>query len=129
MMKSDYLLEIGCEDLRAGCVGPALWCGREKYEEVLKKARLSFDGIDIYGTPRRLAYLVRGLEDHQRASQETVLGPPKSIGHDASGKPTKAAEGFARSQGVAVSAMKLFQTGRVEYLGVGKGGAARAGGG
>ena len=118
MMKSDYLLEIGCEELPAGFVGPALWFGREKYEEVLKKARLSFDGIDIYGTPRRLAYLVRGLEDRQRASQETVLGPPKSIGFDASGKPTKAAEGFARSQGVAVSAMKLFPTDRGEYLGV-----------
>jgi glycyl-tRNA synthetase beta chain len=117
MMKRDYLLEIGCEELPAGFVGPALWFGREKYDEVLKKARLSFDGVDIYGTPRRLTYIVRGLKDRQRASQETVLGPPKSVGFDASGKPTKAAEGFARSQGVDVSAMKLFQTDRGEYLG------------
>ncbi len=116
-MKSDFLLEIGCEELPAGFVGPALWYGREKYEEALKKSRLSFEGIDIYGTPRRLAYIVRGLENRQRASQETVLGPPKSVGYDASGKPTKAAEGFARSQGVAVSALQLFQTDRGEYLG------------
>ncbi len=116
-MKSDFLLEIGCEELPAGFVGPALWYGREKYEEALKKSRLSFEGIDIYGTPRRLAYIVRGLENRQRASQETVLGPPKGVGYDASGKPTKAAEGFARSQGVAVSALQLFQTDRGEYLG------------
>ena len=125
MMKRDYLLEIGCEELPAGFVGPALWFGREKYDDVLKKARLSFDGVDIYGTPRRLTYIVRGLGDRQRASQETVLGPPKSVGFDASGKPTKAAEGFARSQGVDVSAMKLFQTDRGEYLGYVKEEAAR----
>ena len=125
MMKRDYLLEIGCEELPAGFVGPALWFGREKYDDVLKKARLSFDGVDIYGTPRRLTYIVRGLRDRQRASQETVLGPPKSVGFDASGKPTKAAEGFARSQGVDVSAMKLFQTDRGEYLGYVKEEAAR----
>ena len=125
MMKRDYLLEIGCEELPAGFVGPALWFGREKYDDVLKKARLSFDGVDIYGTPRRLTYIVRGLRDRQRASQETVLGPPKSVGFDASGKPTRAAEGFARSQGVDVSAMKLFQTDRGEYLGYVKEEAAR----
>src|SRR4030066_544105 len=125
MMKSDYLLEVGGEELPAGFVGPALWFGREKYEEGLKKAGLSFDGIDIYGSPRRLAYLVRGLEDRQRASQETVLGPPKSIGFDASGKPTKAAEGFARSQGGAGSAVRLFPTDRGEYLGIVKEQAAR----
>src|SRR3990170_4270274 len=62
MMKRDYLLEIGCEELPAGFVGPALWFGREKYDDVLKKARLSFDGVDIYGTPRRLTYIVRGLK-------------------------------------------------------------------
>ena len=124
-MKFDYLLEIGCEELPAGFVGPALWFGREKYEEALKKAKLSFESIDIYGTPRRLAYIVKGLEDRQRTSQETVLGPPKNVGFDASGKPTKAAEGFARSQGVAVSALKLFQTDRGEYLGYVKEEAAR----
>lgn len=116
-MKRDYLLEIGCEEIPAGFVGPALWFGGQQFAEVLSKARLVFEKVDIYGTPRRLTYLVRNLEDRQRASEETVLGPPKSVGFDADGKPTKAALGFARAQGVDVSALRLFRTDRGEYLG------------
>jgi glycyl-tRNA synthetase beta chain len=116
-MERDYLLEIGCEELPAGFVGPALWFGGQQFEETLRKARLSFRNVEIYGTPRRLAYLVRGLADAQEASRETVLGPPKSVGFDSGGKPTKAALGFARSQGVDVSALAVFPTDRGEYLG------------
>ena len=116
-MTQDYLLEIGCEELPAGFVGPALWFGGQKFEEILRKARLTFEKVDIYGTPRRLAYVVRRLEDRQAASKETVLGPPKGVGYDAQGKPTKAAIGFARAQGVDVSDLSLFTTDRGEYLG------------
>jgi glycyl-tRNA synthetase beta chain len=124
-MGHDYLLEIGCEEIPPGFVGPALWYGGQQFAEVLKKGRLSFDRVDIYGTPRRLTYIVRELEDRQKASEETVLGPPKSVAFDASGKPTKAAEGFAKGQGVPVSELKLFQTDRGEYLGIVKEEAAR----
>ncbi len=116
-MTQDYLLEIGCEEIPAGFVGPALWFGGQKFEEVLRKARLTFGKVDIYGTPRRLTYVVRDLEDRQAASEDTVLGPPKSVGYDAQGKPTKAAEGFARAQGIELSALRLFETDRGEYLG------------
>ena len=117
-MKSDYLLEIGCEEIPAGFVGPALWYGGQQFAEVLKKARLSFDRVDIYGTPRRLAYVVRNLSDLQEATEETVLGPPKSVAFDKDGKPTKAALGFARSQGVDLAALRAFPTDRGEYLGI-----------
>lgn len=116
-MGRDYLLEIGCEEIPAGFVGPALWFGGQQFEGMLKKARLSFRKVDIYGTPRRLAYVIRDLEERQAASKETVMGPPKSVGLDAAGKPTKAALGFARSQGVDVSALAVFPTDRGDYLG------------
>ncbi|HEY5461088.1 MAG TPA: glycine--tRNA ligase subunit beta, partial [Deferrimonas sp.] len=116
-MERDYLLEIGCEELPAGFVGPALWFGGQQFEGMLKKARLSFRKVDIYGTPRRLTYVIRDLEDRQAASKETVMGPPKSVGLDAAGKPTKAALGFARSQGIDVSALTVFPTDRGDYLG------------
>ena len=102
-MERDYLLEIGCEEIPAGFVGPALWFGGQQFEGMLKKARLSFRKVDIYGTPRRLTYVIRDLEDRQAASKDTVMGPPKSVGLDAAGKPTKAALGFAKSQGIDVS--------------------------
>ncbi len=116
-MERDYLLEIGCEELPAGFVGPALWFGGQQFEAMLKKARLSFRKVDIYGTPRRLAYVIRDLEERQTASEETVMGPPKSVGLDAAGKPTKAGLGFARSQGIDVSALSVFPTDRGDYLG------------
>jgi len=117
-MERDYLLEIGCEEIPAGFVGPALWYGGQQFDEVLKKARLSFDRVDIYGTPRRLTYIVRKLSDRQEASEETVLGPPRSVAYDKEGKPTKAALGFAKAQGVDVSALRVFPTDRGEYLGI-----------
>lgn len=116
-MKRDYLLEIGCEELPAGFVGPALWNGSRLLSDALRKARLSFDEVAIHGTPRRLAYVVRGLAERQEAVEETVLGPPRNVGLDAEGRPTKAAEGFARSQGADPSALRVFPTDRGEYLG------------
>lgn len=116
-MGRDFLLEIGCEEIPAGFVGPALWYGGQQFEGMLTKARLSFRKVDIYGTPRRLTYVIRELEDRQAASKETVMGPPKSVGLDAAGKPTKAALGFAKSQGVDASALSVFPTDRGEYLG------------
>ena len=116
-MERDYLLEIGCEEIPAGFVGPALWFGSQLFEGSLKKARLSFRKVDIYGTPRRLTYVIRDLEDRQAASKETVMGPPKSVGLDAAGKPTKAGLGFAKSQGIDASALTVFPTDRGDYLG------------
>src|SRR5512145_47816 len=116
-MGRDYLLEIGCEEIPAGFIGPALWFGGQQFDAVLRKARLSFDRVDIYGTPRRLAYVIRNLKESQEASRETVLGPPRSVAYDSAGKPTKAAIGFAKAQGVELSALSLFRTDRGEYLG------------
>jgi glycyl-tRNA synthetase beta chain len=124
-MERDYLLEIGCEEIPAGFVGPALWNGSQLLSESLRKARLSFDRIDIYGTPRRLAFLVRRLAENQDSTEETVLGPPKSVAFDARGEMGKAALGFAKSQGVDPAALRLFSTEKGEYLGVVKREAAR----
>ncbi len=117
-MKRDYLLEIGCEEIPAGFVGPALWFGGQQFADILKKARLVFDRVDIYGTPRRLAYVVRNLEELQEASEEKALGPPKSVAYDKDGKPTRAAMGFAKAQGVDISDLQVFSTDRGEYLGI-----------
>jgi glycyl-tRNA synthetase beta chain len=116
-MERDYLLEIGCEEIPAGLIGPALWYGGQHLEEALRKARLGFRKVDICGTPRRLTYIVRGLAERQEARSETVLGPPRSVGFGADGRPTKAALGFAKSQGVDVAALSVFPTERGEYLG------------
>jgi glycyl-tRNA synthetase beta chain len=116
-MERDYLLEIGCEEIPSGFIGPALWHGGRQLEDSLRKARLAFGKVDIMGTPRRLAYIVRGLAERQEARSETVLGPPKAVAFDAAGKPTKAALGFAKSQGIGVETLSAFPTDRGEYVG------------
>ncbi len=65
-MERDYLLEIGCEEIPAGFVDPALWFGASSSRPILRKARLSFEKVDIYGTPRRLTYVIRKLADRRR---------------------------------------------------------------
>ena len=117
-MERDYLLEIGCEELPAGFIGPALYNGGRLLEESLRKARLGFRNIDLRGTPRRLAFIVRGLAMSQETRSEAVLGPPKSVAFDAQGKPTKAALGFAKSQGVDLEALSVFPTERGDYVGL-----------
>ncbi|MCL2103411.1 MAG: glycine--tRNA ligase subunit beta, partial [Syntrophorhabdaceae bacterium] len=116
-MERDYLIEIGCEELPVSFIGPALVNGERLLEDSLRKARLGFRNIDVYGTPRRLAFIVRGLAARQEIRSEAVLGPPKSVAFDPEGKPTKAAVGFAKSQGVNVEALSVFPSERGEYVG------------
>ena len=63
--------------------------------------RLTFTELRTLGTPRRLTLFVDGLTERQADQRREVVGPPKAVAFDAEGKPTKAAEGFARAQGVA----------------------------
>ncbi len=112
------LLEVGTEELPPSempAVLPALAAGAER---LLGEARLGFQAVHVYATPRRLAIVVEGLADDQLAQSVTVTGPPRKAATDAAGKPTKAAEGFARSQGVSVERLITIQTDRGDYLAV-----------
>src|SRR5690606_35422821 len=72
----------------------------------LTEARLAVGRASALGTPRRLALLVSGLADRQPDLSEEVVGPPARVAFDESGKPTKAAEGFAQRNGVDVSELR-----------------------
>ncbi|RMG60355.1 MAG: glycine--tRNA ligase subunit beta [Deltaproteobacteria bacterium] len=117
VMKRDLLVEIGCEEIPAGFIGPALEGGKKFLEEEFSKERIPFEEVAITGTPRRLVFLVRGLSERQEEKEDVVLGPPEKVAFDEGGKPTKAAEGFARSAGVEVSSLEVFDTPRGKYVG------------
>ena len=70
----------------------------------------------MLGTPRRLAVVVEGLAPRQRTEEQLVKGPPARVARDADGKPTKAAEGFARKQGVDVDELVVQEIDGGEYL-------------
>jgi glycyl-tRNA synthetase beta chain len=112
----NVLLEIGCEELPASFVGPALEELEAGARAGLADARLGFDSLRVLGTPRRLALLVTGLAERQEDRIREVLGPAVRVAYDAKGEPTNAAKGFAKGAGVAVESLERSQTAKGEYL-------------
>ncbi|MBS4030200.1 MAG: glycine--tRNA ligase subunit beta [Clostridiales bacterium] len=116
MRKESFLLEIGTEEIPARFMDPALKQLRERAAEELTANRLSFDDINVYGTPRRLALLVSGLAERQLDLSEKKKGPAVKAAFDADGDPTNAAKGFARSQGVEVANLFVEELDGTEYV-------------
>jgi glycyl-tRNA synthetase beta chain len=114
---TDFLLEIGAENVPASYVEPAFRQLADDAETMFADLRLPWEEIYATGTPRRLVLLVRGLADRQETAEETVTGPPVSRGFGEDGTPTKAAEGFARSHGRSVPDLQRISTPKGEYLG------------
>ena len=112
----ELLLEIGTEELPAQVVPLALTELKDRAIQSLKDARLRHGTIKTPGTPRRLTVWVQDLADHQEAISTAVMGPSKAVGFDAQGHPTKAAIGFAASQGVPVTSLQVRTTPKGEYL-------------
>src|SRR4029077_1944965 len=81
---------------------PALAQMQDKAQLALEQARLDHGKLSTLGTPRRLTLLVRDVALRQADRTVLVKGPAASVAFDAAGKPTRAAEGFARGQGIAV---------------------------
>ncbi len=113
---SSLLLEIGVEELPAHDLADALDQLRQLIPNMLDEARLDHGEITLYGTPRRLAIFVRDLAPRQRALEQEVKGPPAKAAFDAAGKPTKAAQGFARGQKVPVESLQVRKMDGGEYV-------------
>ena len=102
-MAKDLLFEIGAEEIPAGFMPNILGQLKTLAETKLNDAHLPFESIATYGTPRRLALIVKGLGDTSAEISERHKGPSASIAYDADGNTTKAAIGFARGKGLDVA--------------------------
>ncbi len=112
---ADLLYEIGAEEIPAGYIEPALeQLGRALARE-LDAARLTHGAVTTAGTPRRLVVAAANVAERQADSEEEAIGPSVKAAFDTQGKPTRAAEGFARSQGIAVSDIIRKETPRGLY--------------
>lgn len=116
-MGKDVLVEIGCEEIPAGFIGPALEGGQRYLEDELKKNRISFSEVLITGSPRRLVYKIKDVGTTQQQQEDLVLGPSEKVAFDDAGNPTKAAVGFAKSLNRKVEDLKIFDTEKGRYLG------------
>ena len=102
-MAKDLLFEIGAEEIPAGFMPNILGQLKLLAETKLNDAHHPFESIETYGTPRRLALIVKGLADASAEISERHKGPSASIAYDADGNATKAAIGFARGKGLDVA--------------------------
>jgi glycyl-tRNA synthetase beta chain len=115
-MASNFLLEIGTEEIPAGYIQPALDAMATALGKTLTDQHISHGAIQTMATPRRLTWRVNDLAEKQEAQTVEISGPPKEAAFDPSGNPTKAAIGFARAQGVSPEELQVKQTSRGEYV-------------
>lgn len=112
----NLLLEIGAEEIPAGYIEPALTAMKTTLLKKLDDARIKHGQAVVYGTPKRLAVMVKKVAAKQESVTSEVIGPPEKVAFDAAGAPTKAAEKFAEKVGVAVNKLKVKKTEKGLYL-------------
>jgi glycyl-tRNA synthetase beta chain len=115
---ADLIFEIGAEEIPAGFVPAALAQLEHDLEKALGEARLAHGAVVALGAPRRLFVCARDVAGKAIDAKIEALGPPIAQAFDAEGQPTQAAIGFARSQGVDVTALGRAQTPKGERVSV-----------
>lgn len=115
-MAKDLLLEIGLEEMPAHVVTPSMKQLEQKTAKFLDEHRLTYDSIETFSTPRRLAIKVTNIPERQEDSEEEVKGPAKKIALDPEGNWSKAAQGFVRGQGLTTDDITFRELKGVEYV-------------
>ncbi len=115
-MRKELLLEIGTEEIPAGFISKALEEMALLIRRELDAARIAHGEVKTLGTPRRLVLLAEDIAEKQEDVKGEKLGPPLQMAFDDKGKPTKAALGFAKGQGLRVEDLKIIRKGKGEYL-------------
>ncbi|MEH2392715.1 MAG: glycine--tRNA ligase subunit beta [Nostoc sp.] len=110
-----FLLEVGTEELPASFVSDALLQWQERIPQSLQANSLKGESVQVYGTPRRLAVLIRGLPSQQLDREEEIKGPPAQAAFK-DGQPTAAAAGFAKKQSVQLDALFVRPTDKGEFV-------------
>jgi glycyl-tRNA synthetase len=114
--RRDFVLELGVEELPAADLDEAIRQLQESVPRALREAGLVFEAVGVDGTPRRLIVNVSAVGVAELRREEVMRGPPVSAAYDAEGRPTRAAEGFARGAGVPVDALERIDAGGREYV-------------
>lgn len=116
MTTQNFLAEIGTEELPPKALKKLATAFAENVEAELNQAGLSFDKVEWFAAPRRLAVKVLGLATSQPSKEVEKRGPAVSAAFDAEGKPTKAAEGWAKGCGITVEQAERIATDKGEWL-------------
>ncbi|WP_410679017.1 glycine--tRNA ligase subunit beta [Avibacterium paragallinarum] len=115
-MTKTFLAEIGTEELPPKALKKLAVAFKDNVEQELTQAGLAFDAVEWFASPRRLAVKVLGLAEAQPSKEVEKRGPAVAAAFDAEGKPTKAAEGWARGCGISVDQAERLATDKGEWL-------------
>ena len=115
-MSNELLFEIGTEEIPAGFLSKAVTDMEEMIRKALHEKRIAFESVHCLATPRRLVLHIADLAPNQADQIVEKMGPARKAAFDENGQPTKAALGFARGQGLAVSELETVTTDKGEYL-------------
>ncbi|CAH0541936.1 glycine--tRNA ligase subunit beta [Vibrio marisflavi] len=115
-MAKNFLIELGTEELPPTALRTLAEAFSKNFEAELKSAELSHQGVKWYAAPRRLALKVAELADSQADKVVEKRGPAISVAFDADGNPTKAAQGWARGNGISVEEADRLVTDKGEWL-------------
>lgn len=115
-MGRDLYIELGSEEIPTSYILPALEAMSIQMVRFLDDNRIGHGEPFTTGTPRRLILFIPDVAVQQQAYATEIMGPPKNVAYDAEGRPTKAAEGFARGQGVTLDDVTIKETPKGEYL-------------
>ncbi len=110
------LLEIGTEDIPARFITLGMEQLDKNSRLILKENHIKFTDVKTYGTPRRLAIIIGGIPQLQEDRIKEVFGPSKKAAFDEKGNPTKAAFGFAGSQGIPIEKLIVKNKDKGEYV-------------
>jgi glycyl-tRNA synthetase beta chain len=112
----DLILEIGTEEIPASYLPPAIDQIKRLTEKEFNAQRIPFGEAFAYATPRRIVLHVTDVAQTQESSVREVMGPARAVAFDEKGKPTRAAEGFAKGQGIKVKDLTIVSTPKGEYV-------------
>jgi len=113
---SDFLLEIGTEEIPARFIPGALSQLAETATRLLQEQAIGHGRVQTFGTPRRLTLQISEMAARQEDRTRQIMGPSVRAAYGADGKPTRAAEGFARGQGVPLESLQVVPTERGDYI-------------
>ncbi len=115
-MTHEFLVEIGTEELPPTSLKHLSEAFSSYICQQLTKQQLAFESSHSFATPRRLALRIVGLAESTPEQEETVWGPPTKVAFDSDGKPTRAAEAFAKKNGLELESLKTENDGKQDKL-------------
>lgn len=115
-MSRNYLLEIGVEEIPARYISNALEQIENNTAKIFKEEKVKYGSLEVFATPRRFSIIIKAIEDSKSVEELKIKGPAKKISFDEEGNPSKALQGFMRSQNVDKDSIIVEEFKGEEYV-------------